>query len=183
MKAHEQHWFDRLATRRTRREALKAAFVGSGAMIGVSTLAPATAFADDPTACRVGCNWTAHQVFNSRQPLCAPAAAAATAVPVLAALSLGVVFWYDTVKSAQAASDAEYAGCVNGLLMFQKGAQYDCLQPGCSNFDPTQKGGPCDTCTGHCCVDPSVVTGYSCCAISCACSGDSGGCHGGASPC
>jgi hypothetical protein len=75
------------------------------------------------------------------------------------------------------------AACDERALVSQKAALYDCLQPGCNGFDPKQKGGPCDTCTATCCADPTVISGYSCCALGCACGTDAGACHGGGTPC
>ena len=67
----------------------------------------------------------------------------------------GVVFvanLHNAIVAGQACNEA-------GLTQ-QKADYFDCLQPGCSGFDPKQKGGPCETCTATCCVDPTVIGGY-----------------------
>lgn len=180
MSEHESHWFDRLAARHTRREALKVAV--AGAALSIPTLRPAAALAADPNACRQGCNWTAHQSYVSGVDTCQKAIGI-TSAP-LGGLSLlfgplaGVVFvanLHNAIVAGQACNEA-------GLTQ-QKADYFDCLQPGCSGFDPKQKGGPCDTCTATCCVDPTVISGYSCCALGCACGNDGGACHSGSNPC
>jgi hypothetical protein len=176
------HWFDRFTVKVTRRAALKGAVGVAGAAILGSAGRPQKALADDPNACRTGCNWTAHQTALSRIDNCQSVALTAGIGNVSPMLLLGAIGGFVTFAS----NLAFFAGggrCTDNALIQEKADYWDCAQTGCSNFDPTQKGGPCETCTAKCCADPTVISGYSCCALGCACGSDTGGCHSSSTPC
>ncbi len=177
------HWFDRLASRHTRREALKAALVGTAAL-GLPALQAPPAAADDPKACRTGCAWFAHQSYNSAINSCRVPSVTAVAGGFARFLFLSTFSPVYGIYRAGRYEFRQQDACWEQAAMQQKADYFDCLKPNCNNFDPTQKGGPCDTCTATCCVDPTVISGYSCCALGCACGGtDAGACHGSVTPC
>ena len=156
----------------------------AGAMVGLSAAPARAAHAADPNACRTGCNWTAHQTCLAALSSCDSLAATEYGLAQVIFFGLyglaGVGLGFHPATQFGIAAGAR---CDEGALINQKAALYDCLQPGCNNFDPKQKGGPCDTCTATCCADPTVISGYSCCALGCACGTDTGACHGGGTPC
>jgi hypothetical protein len=176
-----EHWFDRLAVRRTRREVLKGAAGLTGALFGLSAAPAQAAYTDDPNACRTGCNWTAHQTYVTKSGGCFSLGVEEAVLSQVVLMGL-YGFLGVTGYSGKLGALAE-GSCNDGALIQQKASLYDCLQPGCNGFDPKQKGGPCDTCTATCCADPTVISGYSCCALGCACGSDTGACHGGGTPC
>jgi hypothetical protein len=176
------HWFDRLAVRLTRRDALKGAIGLAGAAVVGSAIRPQRAFADDPNACRTGCFWTAHQSYLASVGNCNSIAVTNGVSSFPGIFVLGIP---GALASLTGNLGAWVGGskCEDSALTQQKADYWDCTQPGCNNFDPTQPGGPCETCTAKCCADPTVISGYSCCALGCACGSDSGACHSGSSPC
>jgi hypothetical protein len=178
-----EHWFDRLAVRVSRRDVLKGGIGLAGAAFGVTALQPRAAFADDPAACRTGCNWTAHQRYEATFDVCNNLAVN-DRLPNLGLFILGGGLGLVAAVTIHAANFAAAISCADRALVQQKADYFDCQQPGCSDFDPKQKGGPCETCTATCCADPTVISGYSCCTLGCACGGtDVGACHSGSTPC
>jgi len=179
-----EHWLDRLAERRgTRRQALKAA-LAAGAALTLPFMRPGRARAADPHACQTGCNWTAHQHYDSAFNACYVNGSSYFA---------GYRTWVESAMWGPLVLLGPYAGmyrayqetmkCADAAMIQQKADQSICQQPGCPGFDPKQKGGPCDTCGASCCPDPSVQGGYSCCTLGCACGGDTGACHSSVDPC
>jgi hypothetical protein len=176
------HWFDRLTVTLTRREALKGAVGLAGVAFGVSAARPQAAVAFDPNACETGCYWTAHQTYQAASDGCASTEKISGYGGLPTLLLLGPI----GLAIAPVVSFARYeaAGvCYERALTQQKADYFDCQTTGCGGFNPKQKGGPCETCTATCCADPTVISGYSCCALGCACGSDTGACHSGATPC
>ena len=169
MSAAGEHWFDRLTARVSRRQALKAGLAGMAALT-VPSLTTSSARAEnfviavDP--CFVGCKAFTHQTFRTAKSDCfntyngALNTALVSYYVATAGLFGGAASYY--VQTAQ------YHHCLDAAMMHQKVSQFDCSQKGCSNFDPKQPNGPCDTCTANCCVCPSLPLGYICCFFDCA---------------
>jgi hypothetical protein len=181
-----EHWFDRLTARITRREALKRGAVAT-ALLSLPALRPSPALAADN--CAKGCSWTAHQNAGRNLQTCRANYTAAndtsTGIIIQGTFRVGI-FAIGAAFLNDSHDLSVFHQCQDFALLTQKAANWDCLKPGCSGFDPMQKGGPCDTCTssiGSCCVDPTVAQGYSCCTLGCACGGDVGACHGSTTPC
>jgi len=184
------HWFDRLAVTLTRRQALKGAAGLAGAALGFAAVRPHAALAAAPNLCETGCRWTAQTAFYAQTDGSGPCWTAGTVITLFTLPGVLITFGlgdYSTLAGAYNHHKVQNSmACLERAMADQKAAFWDCHFPGCSGFDPKQKGGPCETCTsnvGDCCADPTTVTGYSCCALGCACGSDTGGCHSGSTPC
>jgi hypothetical protein len=141
------HWFDQLSTRLTRRQVVKGALVGAAALAG-ATPGASTARADASEKCFKGCVWTANQRYEAAKSACLPSV-------------------YSIGGPYAAIARADRAGCLDKALLAYKADWYDCAQPGCSGFDPKQKGGPCDGCSNNCCTCQASTNGYICCVFTC----------------
>lgn len=173
-----EHWFDRLAVRHTRRQALKAALAGTALTLPLLRAAPADAAGLSP--CAKGCWYTNH--YNTNYALnttCVNVASGAAPVHILAGLALGFGFYSLPASLLSALLDQNT--CQNLALLNQKATGYDCLQPNCPGFDPNSSGGPCTGChpPGVCCTDQGSITGYNCCE----CCAKTGGCASGVTDC
>jgi hypothetical protein len=152
------HWLDRLATRHTRRTALKTALAGA---LTLPLLRPFTAKADDPHACQQGCAWTSHQVYDMETSPCfVRANGKFDAAIVLAPLTFGLTF-----TSIFTAPAKTFMHCVDTAALNMKQHQAQCLQPNCPGFNPQGTGGPCETCAATCCPYAAVEEGYYCCTV------------------
>jgi hypothetical protein len=177
--ATREHWLDRLAAPRTRRQVLQAAL--AGAALTLPFARPARTHAadqigrtsaggpcnvgksQDPHACRQGCLRTSDLATQRSLDACLHTAGGQVAL--LGYLAPGVGFFL--VSGAFLSSSTSAYVCTEVALVRQKAMQYDCLQPNCPGFDPCGKDGPCESCSkigGWCCPDPTTLTGYSCCA-------------------
>jgi hypothetical protein len=150
-----EHWFDRLSTRLTRRQAVKGALFGA-AVLAAPISGARTARADDPGSsqkCFKGCTWMASQLYDSTYAACRSQNPEAWSV--------------GPYGGGGPVAKAIRQGCADKALLVYKAAWYDCLQPGCSGFDPKQKGGPCDGCQSNCCTCQASDNGFICCIFTC----------------
>ncbi len=159
----ERNWFDRIAVRLTRRQALKGALAGTAT---ISLLRPRTAHAEDPHACLKGCLWTSHQTANRTTLGCLEGGYATEFLYLGYGPAIGLAFFaaplagYETGKYLNE--------CVGRAMLTEKKQQDRCREPGCPGFSPSQPGGPCENCAGAngtCCVYPNTETGYYCCTM------------------
>jgi len=189
--AARETWFDRLTVPRTRRQVLRATL--AGAALTLPFVRSATALGDDQAPCRKACNFHAvNRQLDLFEETCLPAytkcSNAVTGGGVASAFVLGgqtLVWGPGGVIAAWKASDLADRLCLLGLnkcadilLLRQRAAQYQCLQPNCGTFDPGAKDGPCDKCKrigARCCYDPKSADGITCCDSTC-CTGESVGC-------
>ncbi len=169
----QEHWFDRLAAgHHTRRQALGAAIAGAAALT-LPFLRPALARADAGT-CTKGCLYTIHYdgvaAFTACDKQSAFSDSEAFTTGYLAA-GVGLLAFAAAAYQDKRGA-ARVLACRESVVLNAKARGYDCLQPNCPGFVPTQPGGPCETCHSQCCLDPRSADGYNCCDI---CS-QSGGC-------
>ncbi|MFN8216863.1 MAG: hypothetical protein U0R71_09740 [Solirubrobacterales bacterium] len=169
-------WFDRAATRRTRREALRAAGGGIAAAAAASVpfvrgAAEAKA-AKNPNECRKGCIWTVNQKYHAEKFECQWSYEAESAVAA-------TFHFFYVSPFLVPISNAVYAGrerrCINRAYQKWKPAfEQICLQPFCPGFNPKGEGGPCDSCPPEYSCNPceALETGYICCVYP------QGDCHG-----
>jgi hypothetical protein len=158
--AGSQHWFDRLAVRHTRRQALGTSLAAAAALT-VPLLRPRAARASGPFDCGKGCQWTANRRFAAALQKCGGLAATGGGllerwgwVPVL------------PIVAAQYATAA--AHCLDNAVIDSKAASWLCHQPGCPGFDPNAPDAPCAACKGNpCCTCAASTNGYICCAYPC----------------
>ena len=170
MSAGSEHWLDRLAAPRTRRQGLKAALAGAALTLPFVRGAPARAVvprADDPHACATGCRYTVGQDFEDALNACARVSgvgfSAASFLFLGPALLLGPV--------AKPRPNSKFtAKCLDVAAIQLRSQAYRCTQDNCPGFDPSGHNGPCEGCTaahGNCCVYPAdTLLGYFCCTIS-----------------
>ena len=161
-----EHWLDRLASRHTRRQALKAAVAGSAALT-LPLVRPAAARAGDPHACQQGCNWTAHQRYKGRLDACTNQALGSYLISLGAGATYGVGIALLAIPNGLFSAIGRQDKCGDQALLEAKATMYDCTQPDCPGFDPSATGGPCDTCTANCCPCSIVQSGYICCIYLC----------------
>jgi hypothetical protein len=162
------HWFDRLATRGTRRQALKAGLAGAAALM-LPALRPAPGLAEDFVIavgpCFTGCKAFTHQTYNTAKTACVN-----TYTGTGQSFVVGYYFATAGIFGGAAgyyAATREYHGCLDTAMMQQKLSQFDCSQADCSGFNPKQPGGPCATCNNNCCTCANVPLGYICCFYDC----------------
>jgi hypothetical protein len=175
-----EHWLDRLAVRRTRRQVLQSALAGVAVTMPFVRSTPASA-ADDPNACRKGCFYT-----SFRKRLRAYDRCEKTYGSSLIAGGLATGFAFFPMSAALAAGSAANLACLELADLAQKAMQYDCLQPDCPGFDPKGADGPCENCVssgGTCCPDQKQLQGYACCTAPPGGCCKSDGCHSGTSDC
>jgi hypothetical protein len=163
-----EHWFDRLAQRLTRREAVKAG-IAAAAAFTLPLVRPAGASAEqfvinvDP--CFTGCKAFAHTQFYAAKTSCTDKYGGAANIGLAGFYyATGGLFGY---AAHDALATRSYHSCLDTAMMHQKVSMFDCSQAGCSGFDPRQKGGPCETCSNFCCVCPNIPEGYICCFYQC----------------
>ena len=158
----EDHWLDRLAVRRTRREAVRGALAAAALTLplGSSRALAANPNGSGPHDCQTGCLFMAHVEANNTMAGCRDAAGFAGG----AGLSFTLLPLLSALVSSALISDA---ACQSAALRSQKAKSWDCLQPNCPGFDPNAAGGPCESCLqagGKCCPYAGSPTGYGCCA-------------------
>jgi hypothetical protein len=158
------HWLDRLATRYTRRQALKAAAAGA-ALSTLPLLRTAPALADDPDACRQGCLWTAHQTASSGYNHCTFGSHGAGLLIIGYGPALGLGLFAAPLAGGTAAWLDN--SCKDRVAANQKADNAACLQPGCPDFNPKAPNGPCADTHEYCCPCTTVVQGYQPCAFPC----------------
>jgi hypothetical protein len=157
------HWFDRLAIRVTRRQALRATV--AGAVVTLPLARPRPARADDASACRKGCVWTSHQNYDSDYLRCGVRGELVTALIYGYGPAVGLGFFsipLSTYKGMRA--DLR---CSDAALLRQKASQARCLEPFCPGFSPYAKGGPCDGVQDNCCPCATSPNGYIPCSYDC----------------
>lgn len=186
MSEHQEHWFDRLSARHTRRGAIKAALAG-GAALTLPLTRAAPALASDPHACQKGCRWTANRKYDTAFNACAGVAGATTALNLYGFGLGGAIFVIYAPGAGLSLLNGFSAAnrCSDNAFMQLKAAYYDCTKDGCPGFDPTASGGPCDACAGAngiCCPDQNSQTGYNCCSNPGGCC-KADGCHSGVTDC
>jgi len=131
------HWFDRLATGVTRRQALRATVAGA-----VLTL---------PLA---------------RPPFAAPEKGGLKAYLIWAfGPAVGLSFF--TIPVGAYYGDARAMRCADAALLRQKASQATCLEPFCPGFSPYANGGPCDGVQDNCCPCAASDNGYIPCTYAC----------------
>ena len=157
------HWFDRLATGVTRRQAFRA--TAAGAALTLPFARPRTARADDASACRKGCVWTSHQNYDSAKTRCALRANLVQLLIVGYGPTVGLGFFSIPVGAYKGLREG--LRCVDVALLNQKASQARCLEPFCPGFSPYAKGGPCDGVQDNCCPCPSSDNGYIPCIYAC----------------
>lgn len=164
-------WFDRLTTTVTRRSALKAGLAAAAAFtlpLARPSSAPADSIQVDP--CFAGCSSFGHHQFAAAQRTCmSNFSNAGTFLGVGFSTLTGMLFLQAApgALAHQLLAVRNEQACYDNALVASKVAQYDCIKPACSGFDPKQPGGPCDTCTNNCCVCPDIPNGYICCFYAC----------------
>jgi hypothetical protein len=188
-------WLDRLAKRQTRGQLLRRASVAAAltlpfartAAAGVRRTSGCRVQQFTPTACQKGCFYSASREYTSRRDACASGGQTSVGVAGLADFLLFPFAAAHSVSSylnSYTAASLARAACIDRALMQSKAKAYDCLQPNCPGFDPCEEGvGPCATCTGICCADANVVSGYSCCTLPPAGCCKTDGCHSGITEC
>ncbi len=162
-----ERWLDRLAAPSTRRQAFtKVVLTAAAFTLPLARAKPA--LADDPHACRKGCNWTAHRKYVKQADACPIPAAAGTSLGWLYTVgaSPGLAVWL--LPETLLAAHHRTTQCVEEALIRQKASYFDCSQPGCAGFDPKQPGGPCEFIgNNYCCTCQASDTGYIPCVFPC----------------
>jgi hypothetical protein len=163
-----EHWLDRLAARRTRRQLMKAGLVGAAAtVLPVGPFRPAPAAAENfvigVPPCFTGCKAFTHNTFKAAKTTCQEKYEY-QGVPLVFDVLLGGLF---RGAISESRSRAARQRCLDTAMLNQKAQQFDCSQANCSGFDPRQKGGPCETCSANCCTCPVTPEGYICCFFEC----------------
>jgi hypothetical protein len=173
-----EHWFDRLATRHTRRQALKAALAGTA--LSLPLLRVDAADADTVHACQKGCLYTNHLNTDHTLNVTCFATGLATSNGYLFG---GAVFGMASfaIPGGLYKEIEAYVVCAQQALLQQKANAFDCSQPNCPGFNPKGTNGGCAGCmpTDACCSDQSVDQGFQCCE----CCGPNGGCASGVTAC
>jgi hypothetical protein len=172
-----EHWFDRLATRHTRRQAFKAALAGTA--LSLPLLRVDTADADTVHACQKGCLYTNQlNTFHTMYTTCA-----LSGVGIDLAYSAILTFGFGLFAIPAGYQKGLEVGetCQHQALLQQKANAFDCSQPNCPGFNPKGTNGGCANCmpTDACCSDQSVNQGFQCCE----CCGPNGGCASGVTAC
>jgi hypothetical protein len=169
-----EHWLDRLAVRISRRTALKAG-LAAAASISLPSVRPSPAAAAGEgyvsvEPCFYGCRSFEHQEFGRARAKCSnynPLSVGGQGdvgfTLSLLALPLNIVSDFTQILI----EDDLYSHCLDKAIAAAKIAALDCYGPNCSNFDPKQPNGPCDTCSQNCCVCPGIPNGYICCFYAC----------------
>ena len=189
-----EHWLDRLAAPRTRREVLQAAL--AGAVLTLPFARPAAVHAasqhrtarksgcklgpsSDPKACQKGCFATSNLKADRGLDRCAGQIVLTNLSAISVLGPMGILPYLGTL-GASAIGDV---ACSEAVLLRQKAMQYDCLQPNCPGFDPCGPGGPCAGLPPNvfCCPDPSTWNGYVPCSECCSPKGN--GCGSGTTEC
>jgi hypothetical protein len=160
--ASSEHWFDRLATMQTRRQAIRSSLAAVAALTFPLDRARG-ARAAGPNDCQKGCIWTANESYHAAMARCD----AAGFKPAAIAVYLG--FWGGpfNVVSGVVIDAIVTPACQDQAVLALKSSGWDCIQPGCPGFDPTAPGGPCADCHQNCCTCPASTNGYICCAFAC----------------
>ena len=158
------HWLDRLASRYTRRQALKAAAAGA-ALTTFPLLRAAPALADDAHACQQGCLWTSHQTAAAGHVRCNLTGSLAYLLVIGYGPGLGL--GYLAFPASGYAGIAVGLSCSDSVNLQQKADNHDCLQPDCPGFDPKGAHGPCEGVTANCCPCGTVLQGYQPCVYDC----------------
>lgn len=163
-----EHWLDRLAARRTRRQVMKAGLLGAAAtVLPIGPLRPTPAAAEDffvgVPPCFTGCKAFTHNTFKAAKTTCQEKYE-----------SQGYALGFDFALGGlfRAAASERYSlykrqRCLDTAMLDQKAQLFDCSQANCGGFDPHQKGGPCETCSAYCCTCPHTPEGYICCYYQC----------------
>lgn len=157
------HWFDRLATRVTRRQALRATVAGAALTLPLAR--PRTAGADDPSACKKGCMWTSHQNFCSDSDRCGARADLVIFLIYGYGPAAGLGFFSLPLSSYK--GFREGLQCNDVALLNQKASQASCKEPFCPGFSPYATGGPCDGVQDNCCPCGASDNGYIPCVYAC----------------
>ncbi len=164
MSAGFEHWFDRLATPHTRRHGIKAALAGATALT-LPLVRAVPARAADASGCQTGCLWTNGKNFTDAINACQVASSFIGGYVGYA--GPGILFAYAAQRKP--ISEKLTMKCLDVAAIKSRSDAWNCSQPGCPGFNPSQHNGPCDGCAGAggtCCPDPSNNdTGYSCCTI------------------
>ena len=177
------HWLDHLMLRQSRRQALKGLLgLAAVATLPVRARVPSREPAD-ANLCQKGCLYFyANTNYEAEIASCANssdlsgfAKDAATLYSLANVSFLASMLAYPLI-AANSWIGGKHDGtvCRDQALTSAKAHSWDCLQPGCPNFDPKAKGGPCENCKASCCADPGVLDGFSCCNI---CSSSGGCCY------
>ncbi|HZQ66607.1 MAG TPA: hypothetical protein VFA66_15430 [Gaiellaceae bacterium] len=178
----EEHWFDRLATRR---QVLTGALGAIALALPLVRTAAARAThlgcsaetSNNPHACQTGCFYATHKKFLATSDGCD----AEYDISYGVALPIMLLINPDLGALSAWLQLAQYTNCLDLAMTRQKAEAFDCMQPGCPGFDPCGKYGPCAVCLegAKCCPAPDDnQLGYVCCAC---CNPDTG--EGCGAPC
>lgn len=184
--SESSHWFDRLMTPRTRRQALTE-LLGAAAVVTLPTAllarSPARSEPEDGSnLCQRGCLYYYGSTnYDNEYDSCVNHDSAKAGVQfalrlytLAGASALAALLTTPHAVAIDALTNTTAASCRDQALLNAKAKSFDCLQPNCSGFNPKGEGGPCATCKASCCADPGVVNGYSCCNL---CSSHGGCCY------
>ena len=157
------HWFDRLSTHVTRRQALRATMAGAALTLPLARAR--TASAEDASACRKGCAWTSHQNYDSDNARCALRGDLVGFLIGGYGPTVGLGFFSLPVAANKGLREG--LRCNDAALLNQKAAQARCLEPFCSGFSPYTQGGPCEGVQDNCCPCAASTNGYIPCVYAC----------------
>lgn len=188
-----EHWLDRLAERQTRGRFVASLVAGAAVTLPLARALPAfgaatrtyacsdidtTAINNNPLAFQQGCKfWASNTLYPALSAKCESIGSSIALSDVW--LILGPVAQIGGNAVAIAAAQV----CQDRAVLQRDAQLYHCTEAYSPGFTPCMPGGPCDNCTGICCVDPNVVSGFSCCtpAPGGCCKAD--GCHSGVTAC
>jgi len=177
----EEHWFDRLATRR---QVVAGALGAMALTLPLVRAAPARTArlgcsaetSGNPHACQTGCFYATHKRFLDTSDHCDDL------YDVSYGFALALALFNPPLGLASDVLQlARYNECLDRAMTRQKADAFDCMKPGCPGFDPCGAYGPCAVCLegAKCCPAPDDnQLGYVCCAC---CNPDTG--EGCGAPC